>query len=346
MKVIGIMFGGKSPEYNVSLESACAVIENIDRTRYKVVLIGITEKGSWYYYNGEINKIRNNQWMNDKSCQKAYLSCDAQDSSLMVIENQRIRSIQLDAIFPVLHGSNGEDGTVQGLIALSNIPLIGCGILASSLCMDKYRSHCLVEHAGIRVTKGIVFSHLDSFENILKQTIELKYPLFIKPLRAGSSFGISKIKTSDELYKAVTVAFNYDTKILIEEEVKGFEVGCAILGDEKLIIGEIDEIECNQNFFNFTEKYTLETSKIHIPARLSIEKRQEIKELCASVYHILGCQGFARVDCFISEDNEIYFNEVNTIPGFTAHSRFPSMMKAIGLDLTEVITIAIEGTLK
>ncbi len=346
MKIIGIIFGGKSPEYNVSLESACAVIENIDQTRYQAVLIGITKQGSWYYYDGNIKKIRSNEWMNDDTCRKAYLSCDAHDQALMVIENQKLKSIHLDAIFPVLHGSYGEDGTVQGLIALSNIPLIGCDVLASALCMDKYRSHCLVEYAGIQVAKGKLFSQSDSIENILNQVSELKYPLFIKPLRAGSSFGISKINTRDEMGDALQESFKFDTKILIEEEVKGFEVGCAIVGNEDLVIGEIDEIECNQNFFNFTEKYTLETSKVHVPARLSIEKRQAVKEVCARVYAILGCKGFARIDCFISENGEIYFNEVNTIPGFTAHSRFPSMMRAIGLNLTDVITMVIEGELK
>lgn len=334
-KKIGIIFGGCSPEYDVSLESAYSVITNINKEKYEVILIGITKEGDWYKYEGEAENVKDNSWQEKGKCTKVMISSNKSDKGIIELESGDVT--KLDAIFPVLHGRDGEDGAVQGLIQLSGISLIGCDILSSSLCMDKYLSHKLVENYGIKVAKNIVINTKTSKEEINKKTQELKYPLFVKPMRAGSSFGITKIESEKEIEKAVQAAFKYDTEIIIEENIEGIEIGCAILGNEELIIGEVDEIELSEGFFNYEEKYTLKTSKIYVPARIEENISKKAKEIAKQIYRILKCKDFARVDMFLTKQGEIYFNEINTIPGFTSHSRYPSMMKQIGINFNELI---------
>lgn len=209
--------------------------------------------------------------------------------------------------------------------------------------MDKDRAHRLVSLAGIRAPKALVLDMSIAGNRIL--TIELSqafagqvgYPLFVKPVKAGSSYGVTKVVSSDQLETAIELAFTYDNQVILEENIPGFEVGCAVLGTNELITGEVDEIELSGGFFDFTEKYTLKTSTIHVPARISDSKAEEIKLAARRVYRALGCSGFARVDLFLTPEGEIVFNEVNTIPGFTEHSRYPGMMKAAGLSFPEVL---------
>lgn len=335
-KKIGIIFGGESPEHEVSLESAYSVITNINKEKYDITLIGITKEGNWYKYEGEIENIKNNTWEKEGKCTKTVISTNTEDKGIIELENNN-KLVKLDAIFPVLHGSNGEDGTVQGLIKLSGIPLIGCDILSSSLCMDKHLSHKLVENYGIRVAKSVVINNKTSKSEIQEKLKQLKYPLFVKPMRAGSSFGITKVENENEIEGAIKEALEYDTEVIIEENVDGIEIGCAILGNDDLIVGEIDEIELSKGFFNYTEKYTLKSSKIHVPARIDKKTSDEAKEIAKNIYKILKCKDFARVDMFLTPKGEIYFNEINTIPGFTSHSRYPSMMKQIGLNFEQLL---------
>lgn len=250
--------------------------------------------------------------------------------------------MDIDAVFPVLHGKNGEDGTVQGLLSLLNIPVVGCGILSSALCMDKDRAHRIVKATGISVPKSFVISRSTDDKVAKIQAEKIGYPLFVKPVKAGSSYGVAKVFDEKEFVAAIGVAFQYDENIIVEESIKGFEVGCAVLGNEELTIGEIDEIELSDGFFDYEEKYTLKNSAIYVPARVPEETARKIKRAAASIYKTLDCKGFARVDLFLSDSLEIVFNEVNTIPGFTAHSRFPNMLKAAGMNLTEVISAVIE----
>ena len=335
-KKIGILFGGNSPQYEVSLESAYSVITNINKEKYDITLIGITREGNWYKYEGQIENIKNNTWEKEGKCTKILISTNTKDKGIIEIEN-KTKLIKLDAILPVLHGSNGEDGTVQGLIALSGIPLIGCNTLSSSLCMDKHLSHKLVESYGIKVAKSIVINNKTNKNDTLERLKKLKYPLFVKPMRAGSSFGITKVENEDEIQGAIEEALKYDTEIIIEENIEGIEIGCAILGNEELTVGEIDEIELSKGFFNYTEKYTLKTSKIHVPARIEKRTSDEAKETAKKIYKILKCKDFARVDMFLTPKGDIYFNEINTIPGFTSHSRYPSMMKQIGIYFKQLL---------
>jgi len=340
-KTIAIIFGGKSSEYSVSLESTYSVLSHLDRKKYDVYMIGITKKGEWKHFDGEMKLIEQDQWYH-YSLNTVMIGLDPNSHCLLEVIDNQIVSIPIDAILPILHGKNGEDGTIQGIIQMSGIPLVGCDVLSSALCMDKYRAHQLVESYGIKVPKSIYLSHQDDYIKHRKDILNLKLPLYIKPIRSGSSLGICRIENFDDLDEALKYAFQYDNQVLIEEEIKGFEVGCAVMGIHDLQVGRVDEIELTKGFFNFKEKYTLETSNIHVPARIDNQLEKRIQETAKKIYRILGCQVFARVDMFLTPDEDIVFNEVNTIPGFTAHSRYPSMMKAAGISFTELLSELIE----
>lgn len=338
-KSVLVIFGGYSPEYDVSLKSAYSVIKSINKNLYDIKLIGISRSGDFYLYEGDIEKINNDTWHLDKNCFDAMISGNKSEHGIIVIKNGEVIKIHIDAAFPILHGKNGEDGTIQGLFELVGIPIIGCGILSSALCMDKYRAHKLVESMGIKVPKSVLID-----KNIKDFSKHIKYlglPIFVKPLKAGSSFGITKVEDKKDLFKAVDKAFEYDDKVILEENIDGFEVGCAVIGNDNPIIGEVDEIELSKGFFDYIEKYNLKTSKIHMPARITKEESNTIKETAVKIYKILNCKDFARVDMFITENREIVFNEVNTIPGFTEHSRFPNMLKGIGMGFEDIVNTLI-----
>lgn len=346
-KNIAIIFGGHSPEYSVSLQSAHAVIKAMVRTKYTPVLIGISHAGDWFYFDGDIEKILDDTWCNDIDCTPAMISPNRKSHNLLLLREDRVKAIPIDGAFPVLHGRNGEDGTLQGLLELAGIPIIGCNVLASALCMDKYRAHNLVSAAGIPVPKAFLLTRQTDKQTIFAHAEKLGYPLFVKPIRTGSSYGITKVSDKNQLSAAIELAFSFDETILMEECISGFEVGCAIMGnpatgEENLIIGEVDEIELSEGFFDFTEKYTLKTSAIHVPARITPEAAERIKQTARIIYKTLDCSGFARVDMFFSASCKIIFNEVNTIPGFTTHSRFPNMMKAAGISFEDMISKMIE----
>ena len=341
---IAVLFGGCSPEHGVSLQSAAAVLGHMDREKYEPVMVGISQDGDWFHYTGPVSRVEDGSWSSGKACARAALSPSRTRPALLVFEERAIRRISLDAAFPVLHGRNGEDGTVQGLLELAGIPLVGCGVLSSALCMDKDRAHKLVRTAGIDVPESFTAERAD--REIPERAEKIGYPLFVKPLRAGSSFGITRVTEKSALPAALETAFAYDSQVIVEEAVPGFEVGCAVLGNETLTAGEPDEIELQGGFFDYTEKYTLKTSAIHVPARVTPEQRRQIQENAKIIYRALGCRGFARVDQFLTPEGRLVFNEVNTIPGFTAHSRYPTMMKAAGLSFERVISALIELAVK
>ena len=341
-KRIAILFGGCSPEYSVSLQSAYSVITHLDREKYEPVLIGISNAGDWFQYVGEIEKIPADTWCNENDCIPVVVSPNRTVHGIVTIKNGKIREKHIDAVFPVLHGKNGEDGTVQGMFELAGIPVVGCGVLSSALCMDKDRAHKLVQAAGISVPQSFVLQGGGDAETAIRQAERIGYPLFVKPVGAGSSYGITKVTGRNQLPEALKLAFSYDSTVIVEECISGFEVGCAVLEKDGFVVGEVDEIELENGFFDFTEKYTLKTSSIHVPARISAEKAGEIKETAKLIFKTLDCRGFARVDMFLDDTGRIVFNEVNTIPGFTTHSRFPNMMKAAGISLEQVISMAVD----
>ena len=343
---IAVLFGGCSEEYAVSLQSAQAVLEAIDRERYDVCMLGITRQGHWYHYRGPLEGIGSDCWREAGNCTPAILSPDRDTHGVLVL-GDTVSRIYIDAAMPLLHGKNGEDGTVQGLLEIAAIPVIGCGTLASALCMDKERAHRLASQAGIAIPRSAEVSVGVGQAGLFQLGEELEYPLFVKPVCSGSSYGVSKVTDPFQLPSAVEEALRYDSRVLLEENIPGFEVGCAIMGSgNDLTIGVVDEIELCQGFFDYTEKYNLMTAAIHAPARISAAKTAEIQNTALRLYRILGCSGFARVDLFLTPEGRIVFNEVNTIPGFTAHSRFPGMLMAAGMTFPEIVERLITAGLR
>ena len=341
-KTILVLFGGCSTEHDISLQSAQGVLEHMDRSRWLPLMVGITCQGEWLCYNGPVSAIGDGSWEQDRShCTPCTLSLDRDKHQLLLL-GDRVSRVSFDGAFPILHGKNGEDGTVQGLLELAGIPFAGCGALSSALCMDKDRSHRLAALAGVSSPKGLVFAAGADRADIQAAADTLGYPLFVKPVRSGSSFGISRVTQPAGLLPAVEEAFGHDREVLLEEAVDGFEVGCAVLGNEALTLGRVDEIELSGGFFDFAEKYTLKTSAIQCPARISPEKAQEIQQAAKTVYRALDCRGFARVDLFLTAGGQVLFNEVNTIPGFTPHSRFPGMLRAAGYSFAQVLDMILE----
>ncbi len=384
-KKLAVIFGGNSVEHEVSLQSATAVLAHIDTERFEVLPFGITRNGDWYRYGGEIKRIAEDTWTEDReNLHQIAISQNRSVCGFLELTEQGYVEKSIDLVFPVLHGRNGEDGTVQGLFELAGIPVVGCGVLASALCMDKDRAHRLVKEAGIAVTEVKVICESSRGAALEAIRERASYPLFVKPMRAGSSFGITRVTEETELDAAIELAFSYDSRIIVEKEICGFEVGCAVLGTENLTVGRVDEIELSGGFFDYTEKYTFKSSKIHMPARISPEEEKRlgtenltvgrvdeielsggffdytekytfksskihmparispeeekrVQEAAVTIYHALGCSGFARVDMFYTEKGEIVFNEVNTIPGMTSHSRYPNMMKGSGLSFAQML---------
>ena len=333
-----VIFGGCSPEYEVSLQSAYAVAEGLDPCKYQVILMGITREGKWYRFYGNVDRLKNGSWQEDwEHLRPALISPDRGSRKILEFYMGMVEETEFDIAFPVLHGKSGEDGTVQGLLELAGIPMVGCGVLCSALCMDKDRAHKLVSLAGVKVPGAAVIRKENPSEQWKEIADTLGYPLFVKPVKAGSSFGITKVMEAGQLEEAVGKAFQYDDEVIIEEEIRGFETGCAVMGNTSLVLGAVDEIELSEGFFDYTEKYTLKTSKIHMPARIDAVTTERIRKTAAVIYRALGCRGFARVDMFLTPEGEIVFNEVNTIPGFTSHSRYPNMMKGIGMSFSELL---------
>ncbi len=342
-KSLAIIFGGNSSEYEVSLQSASAVLQHVDEKAFTVIPVGITREGEWYHYTGDYGRIPEDSWWKDTDeLRPVAVSQNPSTRGLLELSGQMYRAIPVDLVFPVLHGRNGEDGTLQGLFELAGIPVVGCGTLSSALCMDKERAHQIVCQAGIEVPKSVTFRRAEMGNALKEAAARLSYPLFVKPVRSGSSFGITKVMSGSELEPAIALALEYDEQVILEEAVEGFEVGCAIMGDHRLIVGRVDEIELSDGFFDYTEKYTMKTSRIHMPARVDAWTEKRIQKTALAIYRALGCSGFARVDMFYTPAGGIVFNEVNTIPGFTAHSRYPSMMKGIGLSFGEMLEKLLE----
>lgn len=336
-KKVAVLFGGCSTEYNISLQSAYSVITHLNAELYDTILVGITRQGNWLRYYGSPEKIPDNTWMDSGECISAVISPDRSIHGLLEFHDDKVITTRVDVAFPVLHGKNGEDGTLQGLLTMAGIPFVGCGTLSSAMCMDKDIAHKMAGLAGIKTPASIVLDQKTAEEELLPLTGGLNCPLFVKPVNAGSSLGITKVMSKKELPDAVRTALDHDCRVIIEEAIEGFEVGCAVLGNESLTIGEVDEIELNQGFFDYTEKYTLKTSAIHMPARIDRDTAQRIKQTAVVIYKALHCSGCARVDMFLTPEQEIIFNEVNTIPGFTSHSRYPSMLKGVGLTFEQIV---------
>jgi len=341
---VGIIFGGCSEEHQVSVKSAREVAENLDREKYEPYFIGITKSGAWKLCEGP-----DGDWENGSS-RPVVLSPDRSVHGLLVLDEGKYETISLDVVFPVLHGRLGEDGAMQGLMELSGIPYVGCDVQSSALCMDKSLAYVVARSAGIATPN---FWAVPANENL--DPDQLTYPVFVKPARSGSSFGVAKVSRKEELLSAVETARQYDSKVLIEEAVVGSEVGCAILGNDlDLIAGELDQIALSHGFFRIHQESEPESGSENstpiVPADISAESRSLVQETAKVVYRALGCRGLSRVDMFLKEDGTVVLNEVNTLPGMTSYSRYPRMMAAAGLPLAEVIdrivSLALTGKIR
>lgn len=343
---LAILFGGKSDEYSISLHSAAAIIDNVPQELFDVTLIGITQDGKWLLYDGITDKINDDTWHRGNLC-PVLLSMGEDFKGLIKLNTDEgtYEKLEIDCIFPVLHGRNGEDGTIQGLCQMTGISFVGCDMTSSAVCMDKEFTHIICENATIKTAPYISASNSNKLnvKNLYEEALErFSLPMFIKPANNGSSIGISKIRNYDEFEKGIMEAFQHDNKVVIEKMIEGFEIGCAVLGNEELIIGEVDEIDTKNDFFDYVEKYSQHNSKIYCPARIGDELKEEAKSIAEKTYRALGCKGMARVDMFVTPENKIYLNEINTIPGLTDLSRYPSMLRRIGIEYSDLIVKLVE----
>ena len=327
---VAILFGGSSEEHGVSIKSAKEVSKNLNLDRYEPLYVGITTRGDWKLCDGP-----DIDW-EAENCRPAVLSLDRRLHGLLVQRRDRYESVPVDLVFPVLHGKHGEDGDIQGLLNLSGVPYVGCDIQASAVCMDKSLTYLVAHHAGIRTPH---FRTLTAGDVVVD---ELSYPVFVKPARSGSSFGVSKVSTSRELPSAIETARRYDAKILIEEAVVGNEVGCAVVGNgNELMVGEPDRVALSSGFFRIHQEQRPEVGSENatfiVPADISPASRELVLETAKILYQALGCSGLSRVDLFLQDNGTVVLNEVNTMPGLTSYSRFPRMMAAAGFSLGDVI---------
>ena len=341
-KKLAVLFGGRSAEHEVSRVSAYSVISNLSREKYEVIRIGITKDGRWYLYEGPDEAIPDGGWEKSGRKRPAFLSPDRSVGGLVVPGPGGTEIIRLDCVFPVLHGRNGEDGTVQGLLQLSGIPFVGCGTLVSAVCMDKAVTHTLLAGVGIRQANYLWFyapRYAENPEKIrLKIGARLGYPVFVKPAASGSSVGVSRVSSEAELDGAVELAAAEGEKILVEEAVSGREVECAVLGNENPEAAPlVGEIAASAAFYDYDDKYKSGKSRLYIPARLSPEVAGELRAVAVRAYRTLGCRGFARVDFFVRDEKEILLNELNTIPGFTPISMYPKLWEASGVSYGELL---------
>lgn len=341
---VGILFGGKSAEHEVSLQSAKNVVEAIDKNKFEVVLIGIDKAGKWLLPN------KSNFLLNSNNPKLIKLNKENEESVTLVpqsggeltnLSNKNSVS-SIDVVFPILHGPFGEDGTVQGLLKLAGVPFVGASVLGSAVGMDKDVMKRLLRDANIPIARFLVFREGDkvNFESISK---ELGAPFFVKPANLGSSVGVNKVKDKSSCAKAVNEAFEYDTKIIVEEYIKGREIECAVLGNQRPIASCIGEVTPTHEFYSYEAKYIDEDgANLEIPAKISEQTVKEVQELAIKTFKVLSCEGLGRVDFFLKDDGELVVNEINTIPGFTKISMYPSLWKASGISYTELISRLIE----
>lgn len=336
-----VLFGGVSPEHDVSLRSAESVLSNMDPEKYNIFPLGITKSGDWILYGGEdYSQLPTGQWQDCPSNRRATIS-PVRGQGLLSFEGDCVVREMIDVVFPVLHGENGEDGTVQGLLQLAGIPYVGPHVSASAVAMDKTLTKLVADNAGIQQANWILVKNADlssCMENILDE-IEKKfaYPVFVKPAGTGSSVGVSKASDREQTRTALLLAGSFDEKILVEEFIKGSEVEVAVMGNRNPVASVCGQIDSGAEFYDYEAKYVTDTSVAYIPAKISEAVAEQVREAAVNVYSAVGCVGLSRVDFFVTEDDRVIFNEINTIPGFTSISMYPKLFEASGIAYPELI---------
>lgn len=351
---VAVLYGGPTCEHEVSLASATNVIENLDRSLFEVVPIGIDKQGSWFL-GDDINKYIRLQCEDERKLFKpTYFGKKFQQFLCQEHNPQQHSQTLFDVVFPVIHGALGEDGTIQGLFELANIPYVGCGLLASSVGMDKEVAKRLIMHAGISVLPFMVIKRPQWDQNPEQYTKliadQFSYPIFVKPVNMGSSIGVHKIKNLSELAPAINDAYQYDTKVIIEKAINATEIELALLESEKYgfepIVSPVGEIRASSKheFYSYASKYLDQNgAELYIPATIPSELQEEACKIAKRIFSALDCEGMARIDLFMEHDTHcIYFNEINTIPGFTQRSMYPKLMTASGMNYSELLTHLIK----
>lgn len=347
---VAVLFGGVSSEHEISLMSAESVLRHIPRDKYDVVRIGITKDGRWLAYEGADDAIASGLWEQDRNLCSIIVSPDRTRKGLLKLEQEQWEFIPVDICFPVLHGKNGEDGTVQGLFQLAGIPFVGCDMISSANCMDKEMTHTILEANGIPMAKWTVVRPADLADDAAfaafaaKAEEKLGYPMFVKPANAGSSVGVSKAKDREGLHKACLTALAQDRKAIVEEFMDGLEVETAVLGNRDAQAAPVcGELVPASEFYTYEAKYIDGTTQLHIPARVPQEVVDTLRATAAKAFAAIGCQGYSRVDFFVlRRDNRVVLNEINTIPGFTSISMYPMLWDASGVPYPELLDRLIQ----
>lgn len=350
---LAVIFGGVSSEHDISCLSAASILRNLDREKYEVYPVGITQDGRWYYCpDCTADTVENGEWERLTGKVPALLPPDRSVHGLVLLRNGKTETVRLDCVFPVLHGVGGEDGTMQGLLELAGIPYVGCGVAASANSMDKSITKVLVDAAGVRQAKYYLALRYDferNAEGVVRTAADRlgSFPVFVKPCSQGSSVGVAKANDMLELAAGLTEAFKLDDKVLVEEFIDGHEVECAVLGNHSPIASTVGEIAPAQEFYTFDAKYKDEASQLYIPAHITPQQIETVRQNALRVYAALGCRGLSRVDFFVTHaDGEVVFNELNSIPGFTSISMYPKLFDYEGIHypalLDRLIGLALE----
>ena len=327
---LALIFGGRSAEHEVSIQSAKNIMAAIDKKKYKLILIGISRSGKWFLQKSIGIEV-------DESNQEVVF-LHGRQGDLVALSGSKVK-LHADVAFPILHGSNGEGGAVQGILQSADIPFVGAGVLGSAVGMDKDVMKRLLKEANLPVAKFVVFRKFQKNEIVFnKIKKEIGLPFFVKPANSGSSIGISMVKNEEEFYSAVSLAFSFDRKIIFEESIKGKEIECSVLGNDNPIVSACGEITSKYEFYSYKAKYVDKNGAIFdIPARIDKRTEKKIKELSVKAFKALECEGMARVDFFLTEKGEIYINEINTIPGFTKISMYPKLWEISGVSYSNLI---------
>ena len=337
-----VLFGGISPEHEVSLRSAESVLNNIDKEKYNVLPVGITKEGEWILFGGkQYAMLPTGAWKDHPDNRRCAIS-PVRGQGLLSFEGDCVVRQHIDVVFPVLHGENGEDGAMQGLLQMAGIPYVGPHVAASAVSMDKTLTKLVVDHAGVPqaawqlVRRNDLGSHMESTLDLLEKRFQ--YPMFVKPAGTGSSVGVSKAANREALAAALTNAAKFDKKVLVEEFIHGREIEVAVMGNDSPVASICGEIDSGADFYDYDAKYITDTSTAYIPARIPENVQEMVRESAVKVYSAIGCQGLSRVDFFVTfEENRVVFNEINTLPGFTSISMYPKLFAASGIPYGELI---------
>lgn len=347
-----VLFGGISPEHDVSLRSAESVLNNMDPEKYNIFPVGITKEGNWILYGEtDYSKLPSGQWLDSAANCLAAIS-PVRGQGLLRFADGTVSAEHIDVVFPVLHGENGEDGAMQGLLQMAGIPYVGPHVSASAVSMDKTLTKLVIDNAGVAQAAWQLVRNSDlhnRMEAILDQLENrFAYPVFVKPAGTGSSVGVSKAVDREQLAMALQNAGAFDEKILVEEFIDGREIEVAVMGNNSPVASICGEIHSGAEFYDYNAKYITDTSVAYIPARIPEDVAEQVREAAVKVYTAIGCQGLSRVDFFVTyADNRIVFNEINTLPGFTSISMYPKLFAASGIPYGQLIdnllTLALEA---